>query len=120
MAAANMAMILCNTACKKCQSFKEALPSIDRRTGKGARVRLITRNFADRFPVAAAPIAAAPGRPCVVDDEAIACADKRLAVLDLIRGPRRNERVVLSTFDLLELDGEDMRWARIEVRGAIW
>jgi hypothetical protein len=40
------------------------------------RVRLITRkgfDLAERFPLAAAAIAALPARSCIVDGEAIAC-----------------------------------------------
>jgi len=41
------------------------------------RVGLVSSNgydFADRFPLAAAAVAALPARSCVVDGEAIACA----------------------------------------------
>jgi bifunctional non-homologous end joining protein LigD len=42
----------------------------------GDRVQLVTRagnNFASRFPLIAAAIAALPVRSCVIDGEAIAC-----------------------------------------------
>jgi bifunctional non-homologous end joining protein LigD len=51
------------------------------------RVRLITRNgydFADRFRLAAAAVAALPGRSCIIDGEAIACDENGLAA-----APRR-------------------------------
>jgi ATP-dependent DNA ligase len=47
----------------------------------GAGVRLIARNgndFTKRFPLAAAAVAALPGRSCLIDGEAIACDDKEL------------------------------------------
>ena len=84
-----------------------------------AGVRLITRNgydLAARFPLAAAAIAALPARSCVVDGEAIAVDDNGLSVFDLIRHRRQDHAVTLCAFDLLELDGEDLRREPIEVR----
>ena len=57
----------------------------------GGTVRLITRNgydFAGRFPLVAAAIAALPARSCVVDGEAIACDDDGLAVFDMVLYPQ--------------------------------
>jgi len=82
-------------------------------------VRLITRNgydLATRFPLAAAAIAALPARSCVVDGEAIAVDDNGLSVFDLIRYRRQDHAVTLCAFDLIELDGEDLRREPIEVR----
>jgi len=90
---------------------------IARRDATG--VRLITRNgydLAARFPLAAAAIAALPARSCVVDGEAIAVDDNGLSVFDLIRYRRQDHAVTLCAFDLLELDGEDLRREPIEVR----
>jgi bifunctional non-homologous end joining protein LigD len=86
---------------------------------QGPVVRLITRNghdLADRFPLAAAAITALPVKSCVVDGEAIVCDDNGLAVFDLIRGHGRNARAILCAFDLLELDGKDLRRAPLEER----
>ena len=82
-------------------------------------VRLITRNgydLAARFPPAAAAIAALPARSCVVDGEAIAVDDNGLSVFDLLRYRRQDHAVTLCAFDLIELDGEDLRREPIEVR----
>jgi ATP-dependent DNA ligase len=71
----------------------------------GTGVRLITRNgfdFAKRFPLVAAAIAALPARKCVIDGEAIACNEDGLAVFDLIRYRRQDHAVTLCAFDLLE------------------
>ena len=84
-----------------------------------AGVRLITRNGYDvaaRFPLAAAAIAALPPGSCVVDGEAIARDDNGLSVFDLIRHRRQDHAVTLCAFDLLELDGVDLRREPIEVR----
>jgi bifunctional non-homologous end joining protein LigD len=82
-------------------------------------VRLITRNgydLATRFPLAVAAIAALPARSCVVDGEAIAVDENGLSVFDLIRHRRQDHAVTLCAFDLLELDGADLRREPIEVR----
>jgi bifunctional non-homologous end joining protein LigD len=82
-------------------------------------VRLITRNghdLGDRFPVAAEAIEALPVRSCVIDGEAIVCDDNGLAVFDLIRGHGTNAGAVLCAFDLLEVNGEDVRREPIEDR----
>ena len=84
-----------------------------------AGVRLITRNgndFTKRFPLAAAAVAALPGRSCLIDGEAIACDDNGLAVFELIRRSRNHASAILCAFDLLEIDGEDLRRVPIEHR----
>jgi hypothetical protein len=55
-----------------------------------------------------------PVRSCVIDGEAIACDQSGLAVFELVRHHRRGVDVVLCAFDLLELDGKDMRHVLIE------
>ena len=85
----------------------------------GAGVRLITRNgndFTKRFPLAVAAVTALPGRSCLIDGEAIACDDNGLAVFDLIGRHRNHASAILCAFDLLEIDGEDLRRAPIEQR----
>jgi bifunctional non-homologous end joining protein LigD len=84
-----------------------------------AGVRLLTRNgrdFAGRFPIAAAAVATLPARSCLIDGEAIVTDQNGLAVFDLIRGHGHNAAAVLCAFDLLELDGEDLRREPIETR----
>ena len=83
------------------------------------RVRLLTRNgndFSRRFPLAASAVVALPARSCLIDGEAIVTDRKGLAVFDLIRGHRPSAAAVLCAFDLLELDGEDLRRMPIETR----
>jgi bifunctional non-homologous end joining protein LigD len=82
-------------------------------------VRLLTRNghdFAGRFPLAVAAVAALSARSCLIDGEAIVTDQKGLAVFDLIRGRQPSAAAVLCAFDLLELDGEDLRREPIETR----
>jgi bifunctional non-homologous end joining protein LigD len=59
-----------------------------------------------------------PARSCVLAGEAIAVDDNGLSVFDLIRYRRQDHAVTLCAFDLLELDGGDLRGAPIETRKA--
>ena len=72
---------------------------------------------AERFPLAAAAIRKLPVRSCLIDGEAIVCDANGLAVFDLLRRWAGDD-VVLCAFDLLELDGHDLRRAPIEERKA--
>ena len=85
------------------------------------RVRLLTRNgydFTGRFPLIVAAVEALPAESCVVDGEAIACDERGLSVFEMIRWRRHDHAVSLCAFDLLALDGEDLRREPIEVRKA--
>jgi bifunctional non-homologous end joining protein LigD len=89
------------------------------RDAKG--VRLYTRNgynFADRFSLVVAAVAALPVRSCLIDGEAIVSDESGLAVFELIRSWPTNLSAVLCAFDLLEADGEDLRRLPIEIRKA--
>ena len=82
-------------------------------------VRLLTRkgtNFSNRFPQIVAAVTVLPVRSCLIDGEAVVCDENGLAVFDLIRGYRHDTAAVLCAFDLLELDGEDLRRMPIEER----
>src|SRR6516164_2869598 len=82
-------------------------------------VRLITRNgsdFTDHFPFIAMALKSLPVRSCMIDGEAIVCDEKGLAVFELIRGQGSKTSAVLCAFDLLELDGRDLRRRPIEER----
>jgi bifunctional non-homologous end joining protein LigD len=85
----------------------------------GASVRLITRHgndFTSRFPLAAAAVAALPAHSFLLDGETIVTDDRGLAVFDLVRRKRYSDADVLVTFDLIELDGRDLRRKPIEQR----
>ena len=92
---------------------------IARRDARG--VRLVTRNgndFSARFPNVAAAVNALPVRSCLIDGEAIVTDDRGLAVFEMIRNRRHEAATVLCAFDLIELDGEDLRRAPLELRKA--
>jgi bifunctional non-homologous end joining protein LigD len=84
-----------------------------------AGVRLITRagnDFSSRFPFIAMAVGKLPVRSCLIDGEAIVCDESGLAVFDLIRRHGALASAVLCAFDLLELDGKDLRCQPIEER----
>jgi bifunctional non-homologous end joining protein LigD len=84
-----------------------------------AGVRLITRagnDFSGRFPFIAMAIGKLPVRSCLIDGEAIVCDESGLAVFDLIRRHGALASAVHCAFDLLELDGKDLRRQPIEER----
>jgi ATP-dependent DNA ligase len=73
----------------------------------------------NRFPLIAAAIAALPIRSCVIDGEAIACDENGLSVFELLRYQRRDQVVTLCAFDLLSINGDDLRSEPIEERKSI-
>jgi bifunctional non-homologous end joining protein LigD len=84
-----------------------------------AGVRLITRagnDFSRRFPFIAMAVGKLPVRSCLIDGEAIVCDENGLAVFDLIRRHGALASAVHCAFDLLELDGRDLRREPIEKR----
>ena len=84
-----------------------------------AGVRLTTRagnHFSDRFPSIEMAVGKLPVRSCVIDGEAIVCDENGLADFELIRRNGNGDHAVLCAFDLLELDGRDLRWTPIETR----
>ena len=57
-----------------------------------------------------------PVSSCLIDGEAIVCDENGLAVFQLIRNFRRGKAAMLCAFDLIELNGEDLRPQPIEDR----
>src|SRR5262249_22349702 len=57
-------------------------------------------------------------RSCIIDGEAVACDDNGVASFDLIRYRRHDDSTFLYAFDLIELNGDDMRRDPLEVRKA--
>jgi bifunctional non-homologous end joining protein LigD len=85
-----------------------------------AGVRLFTKNahdWTDRYPSVLAAVNHLPARSCLIDGEVVACDENGLAIFDRLRhGPRRKSYAALGAFDLLELDGADLRRKPIEER----
>ena len=84
-----------------------------------AGVRLITRKGNDltrRFPFIAMAVAALPVASCLIDGEAIVSDDNGLAIFDRIRGQGTLASGTLCAFDLLQVDGQDLRREPLEAR----
>jgi ATP-dependent DNA ligase len=78
----------------------------------GAQVRLYSRPGNDltrRFPLIVETLARLRSRSCIIDGEAVACDDNGVASFDLVRHHRANDSVFLYAFDLIELNGDDLR-----------
>jgi bifunctional non-homologous end joining protein LigD len=85
----------------------------------GARVWLYTRNaydFGDRFPQIVEAISNLPVQSCFIDGEAIVADERGLSVFDLLRYRCHDHAAVLCAFDLIELNGDDLRPLPIEHR----
>jgi bifunctional non-homologous end joining protein LigD len=83
---------------------------IGRKTGK--RVKLYSRPRNDltrRFPLIVEALGRLRPRSCIIDGEAVACGDDGIACFELIRRWDTDEGVFMWAFDLIELDGTDMR-----------
>jgi ATP-dependent DNA ligase len=86
-----------------------------------AGVRLLTRNghdWTDRYPLIAEAAGALRVRSFLIDGEAVACDGDGMPVFDRLRYRRQDARVFLFAFDLLELNGQDLRREPLEVRKA--
>src|ERR1700694_4464784 len=55
---------------------------------------------------------------CIIDGEAVACGDDGIASFDRIRNRRRGADVFMWAFDLIELNGDDLRRDPLNVRKA--
>jgi bifunctional non-homologous end joining protein LigD len=87
----------------------------------GERVRLYSRPGNDltyRFPLIVETLSRLRSRSCIIDGEAVACDDNGVASFDRIRYRRYDASVFLYAFDLIELDGQDLRRDPLEVRKA--
>src|SRR5215475_9113846 len=86
---------------------------------EGGRVRLLTRrgyDWTQRFRLIADAVADLRCQSCLIDGEAVACDDQGIPDFKLLIHKRRYVSAQLYAFDLLELDGEDLRGEPIEVR----
>jgi ATP-dependent DNA ligase len=87
----------------------------------GAQVRLYSRPGNDltyRFPLIVETLARLRSRSCIIDGEAVACDDNGVASFDLVRHQRANGSIFLYAFDLIELNGADLRRDPLAVRKA--
>ena len=81
----------------------------------GERVRLFSRpgnDFTHRFPLIVETLAGLRARSCILDGEAVACDDNGVASFNLIRYRRHDDSTFLYAFDLIELNGDDLRQSK--------
>src|SRR6478736_2776840 len=84
-------------------------------------IRLITRrgnDWSDRFPLVVQAVNHLKVRSCLIDGEVVCCDDQGVTSFQLLRHRRNEALAFLYAFDLLELDGEDLRGEPIETRKA--
>ena len=89
----------------------------------GTRVKLYSRpgnDLTKRFPLIVEAMARLPPRSCIIDGEAVACGDDGIASFDRIRYQRHDASVFLYAFDLIELDGDDLRRDPLAVARRHW
>jgi bifunctional non-homologous end joining protein LigD len=87
----------------------------------GDRVRLHSHPGNDmtrRFPLIAEALTGLRSRSCIIDGEAVACDDNGLASFERIRYRQFDGAVFLYAFDLIELNGDDLRRHPLQVRKA--
>jgi len=88
-----------------------------------AGVRLITRagnDFSSRFPFIAMAVGKLSVRSCLIDGEAIVCDENGLADFELISRQGALASAVHCAFDLLELNGEDLRRSPSRSASGAW
>src|SRR5215813_11956483 len=86
-----------------------------------AGVRLLTRNGIDwsgRFPLIAKATGDLQVRSCIIDGEAVACDGDGMPSFDRLRYRRYDASVFLYVFDLIELNGDDLRREPLDTRKA--
>ena len=84
-------------------------------------IRLLTRrgnDWSSRFPLIVEAVNHLRVRSCLIDGEVVCCDERGVAVFHVLRRRRNEPQAFLYAFDLLELDGADMRREPIEVRKA--
>jgi bifunctional non-homologous end joining protein LigD len=87
----------------------------------GERVKLYSRpgnDLTKRFPLIVDAIARLNPRSCTIDGEAVACGADGIACFEMIRRWDTDETVFMWGFDLIELNGEDLRRDPLAVRKA--
>jgi bifunctional non-homologous end joining protein LigD len=86
-----------------------------------AGIRLLNRNgndFTARYPLIVEALDALRVRSCVIDGEAVECDGDGLSIFEKLRWRHHDGHVFMWAFDLLELNGQDLRREPIEVRKA--
>ena len=86
-----------------------------------AGIRLLTRrgnDWSNRFPLVVEAVNHLKVRSCLIDGEIVCCDERGLVIFETLRQRRNEAGAFMFAFDLLELDGVDMRREPIETRKA--
>jgi bifunctional non-homologous end joining protein LigD len=87
-----------------------------------AGVRLLTRNafdWAGRYPGITSAVNGLRCRSCLIDGEVVICGEDGIPIFNRLReGKQVKGEALLFAFDLIELDGRDLRREPIEARKA--
>jgi ATP-dependent DNA ligase len=92
---------------------------IARKTGE--RVNLYSRSgndLTDRFPLIVKALGRLSARSCILDGEAVVCDETGLASFEMLRDHRHGGSAFMWAFDLIELNGDDLRREPLETRKA--
>jgi len=88
----------------------------------GGTIRLLTRNgndWTERYPSIWHDMPFLRCRSCLIDGEVVICGPDGVSIFDRLRhGSRIKPEAILFAFDVLELDGRDMRDTPVEDRKA--
>jgi ATP-dependent DNA ligase len=90
-----------------------------RRDPVSVGIRLLTRNghdWASRYPLIVQAVNKLKVRSCLIDGEAVCCNEHGMPTFEKLRLRSHDQNVLLIAFDLLELDGNDLRREPLEVR----
>ena len=85
----------------------------------GKRVKLYSRSGNDltyRFSLIVEAMAKLRVQSCAIDGEAVACSEDGLSSFDRICYRQHDASVFMWAFDLIELDGDDLRFDPLETR----
>ena len=85
------------------------------------RVRLFSRpgnDLTNRFPLIVEALARLRSRSVILDGEAVCCDENGMPSFDRLRHRHHDASVFLYAFDLIELNGDDLRREPLEVRKA--
>jgi bifunctional non-homologous end joining protein LigD len=88
---------------------------------KGAQVKLYSRPGNDltyHFPFIVKTLVRLRSRSCIIEGEAVACDHNGLSSFNRVRYRHHDESIFLYAFDLIELNGDDLRRDPLQRRKA--
>jgi bifunctional non-homologous end joining protein LigD len=92
---------------------------IARKDGSGAKLYSRPGNdLTHRFPLIVETLTRLRSRSCIIDGEAVACDENGIASFNRIGYRKHDDTILLYAFDLIELNGDDLRRDPLEVRKA--